>query len=65
VCCGKDGWVFEVTPDGRKVWEYVNDFGSDELPENAPPHMNGLHRTALFRATRVAPSHPGLVAMQL
>ena len=44
--------MFEVTPDGRVVWDYrnphtgKNDFG---IPENA-----------LYRAVHVPADHPGL-----
>jgi len=62
VCEGPDGRVFEVTPRGEIVWEYLNPF-EPELAEtkvggNAPPY-------ALFRATRVPADHPGLAGKGL
>jgi hypothetical protein len=52
--------VFEVPREGRVVWEYRNAFEGEPLDmPGAPP------RTALFRATRIAPSHPGLAGRSL
>lgn len=57
VCVGPEGRFFEVTPEGEKVWEFLNPYGGDVPNEpqggNAPP-------LAVFRATRLAPDHPGL-----
>ena len=54
--------MFEVTPEGEIVWDYLNPYGGDaERGERAP----SVPRTALFRATRIAPDHPGLKALEL
>jgi hypothetical protein len=57
ICSGAPGRVFEVTPDGRIVWDYRNPLGGELEPSpqggRAPPR-------ALFRATRVPADHPGL-----
>ena len=57
ICQGKAGRVFEVTKDGKIVWEYWNPLGGKLEPSKqggkAPPH-------ALFRAVRIPKSHPGL-----
>lgn len=53
VCDGPQGRLFEVAPDGTIVWEYWNPFGGDL--STAGNSGNGL-----FRATRIAPDHPGL-----
>jgi len=57
ICEGKAGRVFEVTKDGKIVWEYLNPLGGEVEPSaqggKAPPH-------ALFRATRISKDHPGL-----
>lgn len=61
ICSGAPGRVFEVTPDGRIVWDYRNPHaGKAEVGPGggAPPH-------ALFRATRLAPDHPGLAGRSL
>ena len=57
ICEGKAGRVFEVTKDGKIVWEYLNPLGGDVEPSpqggKAPPH-------ALFRATRIPRDHPAV-----
>jgi hypothetical protein len=103
ICEGASGRVFEVTPEGATVWEYLNPFGEDRPPEDRPPEggpqrgppdggdgrppggregppggrdgqpggqggpPGGGRRgggrkipKGLFRATRIAPNHPGL-----
>ncbi|MFN0009158.1 MAG: aryl-sulfate sulfotransferase [Planctomycetota bacterium] len=56
ICEGKPGRVFEVTKDGKIVWEYLNPLGGEVEPSKqggrAPPK-------ALFRAVRVPRNHPG------
>jgi hypothetical protein len=55
ICEGKAGRVFEVTKDGKIVWEYLNPLGGEVEPTEqggkAPPH-------ALFRSTRIPKDHP-------
>lgn len=57
ICDGKQGRVFEVTRDGKVVWDYLNPLGGEVEPSEqggkAPPH-------ALFRATRIPKDHPAL-----
>lgn len=60
ICSGAEGRIFEVTPDQRVVWDFENTFGGD-LP-NSPIGGNAPSR-ALFRATRIAPDHPGLARL--
>ena len=52
IASGDEGEVFEVTPDGRTVWRYVNPGG-------------GLSFSSLYRATRYAPDFPGLAGLDL
>jgi hypothetical protein len=58
ICSGKNGRVFEVTREGEILWDWWSPLGGEIEPSeqggNAPPN-------ALFRATRIAPDHPGLV----
>ncbi len=62
ICSGAPGRMLEVTPAGEIVWDYLNPYGGETQPgENAP----SVPRTALFRATRIAPDHPGLRALEL
>jgi len=53
ICEGPKGRIFEVTDAGAIVWEFWNPFGGDLKAD-------GIDGQALFRATRVAPVHPGL-----
>lgn len=60
ICQGAAGRIFEVTRDGQIVWEWRNDKGG-ELPP--PKGVSFVPPFALFRATRYAPDHPGVVAL--
>ncbi len=66
VCAGNQGWVFELAPDGEVVWDWKNPYGLD--PEvDEPDDGKGdpdLVLTALFRAERYAPDHPGIRALR-
>ena len=63
VCSGAQGWVFEVTPDQRVVWDWKNPFGYHESEEKADED-DEVDPTALFRAMRYAADHPGVVALR-
>jgi hypothetical protein len=58
ICEGARGRVFEVNRAGEIVWDFYNPLGGEIKPAkqagNAPAK-------ALFRATRIPASHPGLV----
>ncbi len=66
VCDGPAGRLFEVTREGRVVWDYLNPFGpSDEWiqSETNRPAQLALGRSlrwGVFRATRIPADHPGL-----
>lgn len=60
ICSGAGGRLFEVTPDGRTVWNYRNEHGGDVEP---PDHAGKAPPLALFRATRLAHDHPGVRAV--
>ncbi len=59
ICSGAPGRVFEVTADGRIVWDWRNPLGGEVEPTQqggkAPP-------LALFRAWRVPADHPAVAA---
>jgi hypothetical protein len=60
ICEGARGRVFEVTADGKMVWDFLQPFDALE-PQQAqqgPPN-------ALFRATRIPADHPGLKGKEL
>jgi len=61
---GPHGVVFEVTPTGEKVWEYVNPFfdqGAEVVELN---EQEVFKKRRLFRAERYAPDYPGLAQLQ-
>ncbi|HEX6311129.1 MAG TPA: aryl-sulfate sulfotransferase [Acidimicrobiia bacterium] len=60
---GPHGVVFEVTPAGEKVWEYVNPFfdrGAEVVELN---DREVFKRRRMFRAERYGPDYPGLAAL--
>ncbi len=63
VCSGPQGRFFEVTPDGRVVWEYRNPYHG-EVPGWHPPGTEKVPY-ASFRATKVPPDHPALAGRDL
>ena len=70
ICGGSLGTVFEVTPDGRIVWEYVNAQNNDGRMRQG--ELAGIARAEplilqnrLYRAERYAPGYPGLQALDL
>ena len=58
VCAMTEGHLFEVTPAGEVVWEYVNPVTRDGAVETL---VDGLPMSnAVFRAYRYGPDHPAL-----
>lgn len=55
ICEGNSGRVFEITADGRKVWEYL---APDDAGQKAFRGEN-----ALFRAARYAPNDPAVARL--
>jgi hypothetical protein len=58
VCAGMQGTLFEVTPDQRLVWKYINpvcDTGPMFQYESIPPMSNHV-----FKTRRYAPDYEGL-----
>ena len=61
ICSGAQSWVFEVTPKGDVVWDWKSPYG----PEPGEEEDDMKDRpNALFRATRYAADHPGIVALR-
>jgi hypothetical protein len=60
VCSGAPGRVFEVSPDGEVVWDWRSPFVA---PEGAERDLEKFP-TAIFRAMRYGPDHPGIVALR-
>ncbi len=79
ICEGSTGRVFEVTPDGKTEWEFVNPYGGELTREGRPNDVQQQARllaesrsersvvdnNALFRATKFYPDYPGLAGKQL
>ena len=62
---GPKGRLFEVTPDGEIVWEYLVPYRGNIHKPNGEPNnpMNMTHST--FRATFVPADHPALQGKEL
>ena len=55
ICSGAQGRVFEVTADGRVVWDFRNSHFGEPDPKFADVPPNSL-----YRAVRIPKDHPGL-----
>jgi hypothetical protein len=68
VCAGVIGHLFEVTPAGETVWQYMNPMvrggilAQGELPGK---DMRGHLWNAVFKVHRYAPDYPGLAGRDL
>jgi hypothetical protein len=63
VCDGPAGAFREVTPEGERVWDYVNPVVLDAIVAQGnpiPANQRGQENT-VFRATRYSPDYPGLM----
>lgn len=56
ICEGASGQVFEVTPRGEVVWEWINPFSTQ---------ANGTLNVTIFRAHRYGPDHPAIAGRDL
>jgi hypothetical protein len=56
ICEGTSGRVFEITPRGETVWEWVTPFVTMNM---------GHARPWIFRAYRYSPDYPGLAGRVL
>jgi hypothetical protein len=66
ICSGADGRIFEVTNDGKIVWEFWDPYsGQVRLPDGSPPQPVGNATFAVFRATKIVPQHPALAGRTL
>ena len=60
ICSGAAGRIFEVTADGRVVWDYYGTLGGDVEP---PDHAGKAPAQSIFRAVRIPNEHPGIQAI--
>ncbi len=67
VCSGPDGRFFEVTRDGKIVWEYLNPFSGGVRNSDGSMPQPGLESRpfAVFRATKISADHPALIGRAL
>ena len=68
VCAGVIGTLFEVTPAGETVWQYVNPMvrgGILAQGENPGKDMRGHLWNAVFKVHRYVPDYPGLKGKDL
>ncbi len=56
ICEGSAGRLFEVTPRGETVWEWINPFVS---------RVDGFLRPRIFRAHRYTADHPAIAGQNL
>jgi hypothetical protein len=68
ITSGEEGRLFEVTPDGRTVWEYANPYTGNLTDSDGSPLWGDeedyeeyeIPSHAVFRAQKIPPDHPGL-----
>jgi len=63
ICSDTEGHLFEVTPEGEPVWEYINPItrgGAVKVLGDSLPMTNSV-----FRAFRYGPDHPALKGRDL
>jgi outer membrane protein assembly factor BamB len=64
ICSGNCGHLFEVTPEGKVVWEYINPV-TGEGPKNWLEDKGFGGNNMLFRAHRYGPDYPALANIEL
>ena len=62
---GARGRFFEVTPDGKMVWEYLNPYRGEIRKPNGDPTVLMPMVYSEFRATFIQADHPGLAGHKL
>ena len=62
---GAKGRFFEVTPDGKMVWEYLNPYHGDIRKPNGDPNSPMPMTYSNFRSTFIAADHPALANKKL
>ena len=64
ICAGAGGTLFEVTPEGETVWEYISPVTEDGPVEQGDPFLSFPYgygpSNAVFKIRRYAPDYPGL-----
>jgi hypothetical protein len=68
ICAGVHGTLFEVTPSGETVWEYVSPVSKSGMLKqgDADPYDSKAHAlTGIFKVRRYAPDYPGIKGKDL
>jgi hypothetical protein len=65
ICEGAKGRFFEVTKEGKIVWEYLNPFRGEIRKPNGDPFPAMPMTYSSFRATFIPADHPGLANRKL
>jgi len=63
ICSSRSGHLFEITPDGEVVWEYVNPMGTQGALDYLKDSQGNAN--AVFRAYRYGPDHPAFAGKDL
>ncbi len=62
---GARGRFFEVTPEGKTVWEYLNPYHGDIHKPNGDPVNPRDMPYSTFRSTYIAADHPAFIGKEL
>jgi hypothetical protein len=65
ICSGATGHLFEVTPEGEVVWEYINPLKGEEGIVSPIQKDSDDRKFRVFRAHRYGPDYPGLAGRDL
>ena len=66
ITSGAQGRFFEVTPEGKIVWEYWDPHsGQVRMADGSTPHPVDDDAYAVFRATKIPSDHPALAGREL
>jgi hypothetical protein len=60
ITSGVEGRFFEVTLDGRTVWEFANPYRGNVSQSDGSPSYEEEEKFGAFRAQKISPDHPGL-----
>ena len=62
---GPKGRIFEVTPEGEIVWEYLNPYRGNIHHTNGDPKQANMFTYFVWRAHFIPADHPGLKDKEL
>ncbi len=61
ICVGRDGHIFEIDPEGNKVWDYINPV----RPSGPVSQGTVINNNSVFRSYRYAPDFPAFEGKDL